>query len=76
MSVQEMKGQIALVTGATRGIGQAIAKSLAQMGVHVIGTATTQAGAEKIQDALSAFEGCSGVVLDVTDPSASVALVD
>jgi len=76
MSVQEMKGQIALVTGATRGIGQAIAKSLAQLGVHVIGTATTQAGAEKIQDALSAFEGCSGVVLDVTDPSASVALVD
>ena len=76
MSVQEMKGQIALVTGATRGIGQAIAKSLAQMGVHVIGTATTQAGAEKIQEALSAFEGCSGVVLDVRDPSASVALID
>jgi len=71
-----MKGQIALVTGATRGIGQAIAHALALQGAHVIGTATSEAGAQKIKDQLSAFEGCTGVVLNVTDTPAANDLVD
>ena len=71
-----MKGQIALVTGATRGIGQAIAHALAEQGAHVIGTATSDTGAQKIKDQLSAFEGCTGVVLNVTDTAAANDLVD
>ena len=76
MSVNQMKGQIALVTGATRGIGQAISHALAEQGVHVIGTATSEAGAQKIRDQLSAFPGCTGVVLNVTDTPAANELVD
>jgi 3-oxoacyl-[acyl-carrier protein] reductase len=63
----EFKGQIALVTGASRGIGRAIALTLAQRGLKVIGTATTESGAQAISEALSAFEGCQGVALNVTD---------
>ena len=44
--------QIALVTGASRGIGQAIAKSLGEQGATVIGTATSEAGAQAITDTL------------------------
>lgn len=76
MTEVKFEGQVALVTGASRGIGAAIALELARKGVKVIGTATTDAGAAKIQDALSAFEGCSGRTLDVTHGAAGEALVD
>jgi len=68
-------GQIALVTGATRGIGAAIANELASRGVKVIGTATTQEGANRI-GAAHAASGGKGVVLDVNDVSALDALVE
>ena len=66
----------ALVTGASRGIGAAIALQLATQGFKVIGTATTPEGASRISAALSAFEGCAGRVLDVNDAPAALALVD
>ena len=69
-------GQTALVTGASRGIGAAIALELAREGLKVIGTATTQAGAQVIAEALGAYDGCAGRVLDVTDGVATEALVD
>ena len=47
--------QVALVTGASRGIGQAIALALAAAGMAVVGTATTDAGAEAIGNALAGF---------------------
>ena len=76
MNELKFEGQVALVTGASRGIGAAIALELARKGVKVIGTATTDAGAAKITDALSAFPGCSGRTLDVTQSAAGEALVD
>jgi 3-oxoacyl-[acyl-carrier protein] reductase len=76
MNEVKFEGQVALVTGASRGIGAAIALELARKGVIVIGTATTDAGATKISEALAAFEGCSGRVLDVTQGAAAEALVD
>lgn len=69
-------GQVALVTGASRGIGAAIALELAQRGLKVIGTGTTDEGAAKITDALSAYAGCKGARLDVNDAQAGQALVD
>ncbi|TAH13342.1 MAG: 3-oxoacyl-ACP reductase FabG [Curvibacter sp.] len=76
MSEVKLEGQVALVTGASRGIGAAIALELARKGVKVIGTATSDAGAAKIREALSAFPGCDGRTLDVTDGAAGDALVD
>ena len=76
MSEVTFEGQVALVTGASRGIGAAIAAELARKGVKVIGTATTDAGAAKIREALSAYPGCDGRTLDVTDGAAGEALVD
>ena len=72
----EFKGQIALVTGASRGIGRAIATALAQRGLKVIGTATSEAGAQAITEGLSAFEGCKGIVLNVTDAAGVDAAID
>ncbi|NBW77394.1 MAG: 3-oxoacyl-ACP reductase FabG [Betaproteobacteria bacterium] len=76
MQGRQWKGQVALVTGATRGIGAAIALQLAQQGVKVVGTATSEAGAVQISSALSAFEVCQGVQLNVNDAAACEALVD
>lgn len=76
MSGVVMEGQVALVTGASRGIGAAIALELARKGVKVVGTATTDAGADKISNTLAAFAGCSGRTLNVTDAAAVDALVD
>jgi 3-oxoacyl-[acyl-carrier protein] reductase len=72
----EMQGQVALVTGATRGIGRAIALSLAGQGVKVMGTATTEAGAVSISEVLASFPGCGGFCLNVTDGPAVEAAVD
>ena len=72
----DIRGQVALVTGATRGIGAAIALELARLGLRVVGTATTDDGAARIGTALAAFPGCRGVRLDVNDAAAAEALVD
>jgi 3-oxoacyl-[acyl-carrier protein] reductase len=63
-----LQGKVALVTGASRGIGQAIALELGRQGAVVIGTATTPGGAERIAETLKAagVEG-AGLVLDVSN---------
>lgn len=68
--------QTALVTGATRGIGRAIALELARRGFRVIGTATSDSGAQAITEALAGHSGCRGVKLDVNDSAGVSALVD
>ena len=71
----DLTGQIALVTGASRGIGQAIADALMQAGAKVIGTATTADGAAAI-DARLKENGGRGVALNVTDPKACEDIID
>ena len=65
----------ALVTGASRGIGRAIATTLASQGLKVVGTATTPAGAQAVAEALSAWGG-EGLCLNVNDAAACDAAVD
>ena len=70
-----LSGEIALVTGASRGIGAAIAHELASQGATVVGTATSEAGANAIGERLSA-QGGHGRVLDVANPDSITGLVD
>lgn len=67
-------GRVALVTGATRGIGQAVAAALAECGATVIGTATSEEGAAKISRALG--DKGRGIVLNVTDADACKSVVE
>jgi 3-oxoacyl-[acyl-carrier protein] reductase len=72
-----LNGQVALVTGATRGIGKAIALELARCGAVVVGTATSPAGAESIGAYLAEVGNAGrGTMLDVADVAACDALVD
>jgi len=72
-----LAGKLALVTGATRGIGRAIALELGRDGATVIGTATTEAGAAQIGEALSqAGAQGAGMALNVRDPAACDAFLE
>lgn len=73
--MSRFEGAVALVTGATRGIGRAIAERLAQEGATVIGTATSESGAAATTGWLQPLGGHS-CVLDVTDAAACESLVD
>jgi len=73
--MSETTKQVALVTGASRGIGRAIATTLASQGYTVIGTATTESGAASITEALAAHGG-RGIALNVNDAPAVDAAID
>jgi len=77
-NLQNLQNQIALVTGASRGIGRAIALELVRQGAKVVGTATSAAGAAAISEYLEqAQPGCGkGVVLNVNDAAACNAIID
>ena len=76
MSADVQQKSVALVTGASRGIGRGIALELAARGHTVIGTATTEGGASAITEALSAHAGSHGVCLNVNDADGIEALLN
>jgi 3-oxoacyl-[acyl-carrier protein] reductase len=71
-----LTGQVAIVTGASRGIGECIAITLAKAGATVIGTSTSEKGAEAITRALAAHGKGAGRILDVRDAAQCVAFVE
>ena len=72
-----LENQIALVTGASRGIGRAVAIALGALGATVVGTGTTQAGASSIDEQLKSQGAMGrGAVLDVNDGAAISALLE
>ncbi len=72
-----LKGQVALVTGASRGIGQAIARELARQGAVVVGTATGEKGVAAIEEMLKEVQAAgAGLVLDVKDSAGILATVE
>ena len=73
--MSEFAGKVALVTGASRGIGSAIADRLVRDGMLVVGTATSAAGAEQINTRLAGLGQGAGRALDVNDADAVTALI-
>ena len=76
-SPDALAGEVALVTGASRGIGAAILEALARCGATVVGTATSEAGAQAITERIAQLNAAGrGAVLDVRDAARAEALVD